>query len=210
MLRMSHPAHCGNCRPANNKTEDSYASASCSSKLSSGPLITEAPVGRLGQPPSRTQKKPAQRRAVYQRLKDGPAGQTGRELRRVLTEFQKPLPGPRTQFLNDELAPVSPINPRIVHQHHRQPMHGQFSWRHTDLLQTSRTVPQGSVASDMGGTVALAVNNRIMETRIRSDVGKHTDVNVDSCNPEAGTNDATGSVAFSASPALTVINSMRT
>ena len=52
---------------------------------------------------------------------------------------------------------------------------------------TSRTVPQCSIASDMGGTVALAVNNPIMETGICPDLGEHTDVNVD------GTNNATGS-----------------
>ena len=44
-------------------------------------------------------------------------------------------PGPRTQFQNDETAPISPIDARITHQHHRRPMHGQFSRQHTDQLQ---------------------------------------------------------------------------
>ena len=40
--------------------------ASCGSPMSSGQLITEAPAGRLGQPPSRSQMRRAQRRARYQ------------------------------------------------------------------------------------------------------------------------------------------------
>ena len=47
--------------------------ASCGSPLSSVPPITEAPAGRRCQPPSRTQRRRAQRRAQYQRLEDGPA-----------------------------------------------------------------------------------------------------------------------------------------
>ena len=40
---------------------------------------------------------------------------------------KSPSPGPGTHFQNDELTPISPINPRTLHQHHRRPMHGQFS-----------------------------------------------------------------------------------
>ena len=151
--------------------------ASCGSPLSSGPPITEAPAGRPGQPPSRTQRRRVQRRAQYQRLKDGPAWQTAREVRRVVTEFQKsPAPGPRTQFQNDELASISPINLRIAHQHHTLPMHA------TVLAATYRPTPihhallqQCSIASGLGGTVALAVNNPV------------------SCIPEIGTDEAAGS-----------------
>ena len=60
-------------------------------------------------------------------------------------------------------------------------------------FNTSRTVPQCSIASDLGGTVALAVNNPIMETGICSDLGEHIDLNVDSYIPETGTNEAPGS-----------------
>ena len=40
--------------------------ATCGSPLSSGPLNTETPAGRPGQPPSRTQRRRAQRRAQCQ------------------------------------------------------------------------------------------------------------------------------------------------
>ena len=39
----------------------------------------------------------------------------------------------------------------------------------------------------------MAVNNHIMETGVCSDLGVHIDSNVDSCIPETGTNEATGS-----------------
>ena len=78
------------------------------STLSSGPLITEAPAGRPGQPPSGTQRRRAQRGAQYQRLEDGPARQTAGEVRRVLTEFQKALHQAKGRSLkDDELAPIS-------------------------------------------------------------------------------------------------------
>ena len=51
----------------------------------------EAPAGRPGQPPSETQMRRAQRRAQYQRLKYGPAWQTARQVRKVLSEFPKAL-----------------------------------------------------------------------------------------------------------------------
>ena len=58
---------------------------------------------------------------------------------------------------------------------------------------TSRTLPQCSIASDLGGTAALAADNPTVERGICSDVGAHTDMNVGSCIHEAGTNGSTGS-----------------
>ena len=162
--------------------------ASCGSPLSSGPPITEALAGRHGHVPSRTQRRRAQRRTQYQRLKDGPAWQTAREVRTVLTEFQKALHQVQGRSFKTMRSLPSARSIRAsftstIDDPCTDSLHG-YMQTHSD---TSRTVPQCSIASDMGGTVALAVNNPIMETGICSDLGEHTDVNVD------GTNDATGS-----------------
>ena len=156
--------------------------ASCGSPLSSGPPITEALAGRPGHVPSRTQRRRAQRRAQYQRLKKGPAWQTAREVRRVLTEFQKALHQGRS-FKTMRSIPSSRSTRASFTSTIDDPCTDSLrSYRETHS-DTSRIVPQCSIASDMGGTVALAVNNPIMETGVCSD---YTDVNVD------GTNDATG------------------
>ena len=63
-------------------------------------------------------------------LANGPRGAQGAH--RV---SKSPSPVPRTQFQNDEHAPISPIDPRVAHQHHRRTIHGQFSRPHTDQLQ---------------------------------------------------------------------------
>ena len=136
--------------------------AFCGSSLSSA----EAHAGRPGQPRSRTHRRRAQRRAQYQRLKDGPAWQTAGEVRRVLTELQKAL------HQAHKLAPISPINPRIAHQPDSS----------RGYIQTNSDTSRGREQS-----------HHVMETGMCSDLGPHTDVNVDSCIPEAGTNDATGS-----------------
>ena len=158
--------------------------ASCGSPLSSGPPIMEALAGRPGHVPSRTQRRRAQRRAQYQRLKDGPVWQTSREVRRVLTEFQKALHQAQGRsFKTMRSIPSSRSTRASFTSTIDDPCTDSLrSYRQTHS-DTSRIGPQCSIASDMGGNVALALNNPIMETGVGSD---YTDVNVD------GTNDATG------------------
>ena len=81
--------------------------ASCGSPLSSGPVMTEAPAGRPGQPLSRTRAETCAVPATERRssLANGQRGSQGAH-----QVSRSPSPGPRTQFQNDELAPISPTN----------------------------------------------------------------------------------------------------
>ena len=112
--------------------------ASCGSPLSSRPLITDAPAGRRTWPTALPNAKEAGAETCTVPATEGrstlASGQRGGQGAHRVSK-KRPSTGPRTQFQNDELAPISPINPRIAHQHHRRPMHGQFSRLHTDELR---------------------------------------------------------------------------
>ena len=133
--------------------------ASCGSPLSSGPLITEPSAGRPGQPPSRTQRRRTQRRAQYQRLKDGPVWQTARAVGRVLTEFQKALHQAQGRSFKTMSSLPSARSTRASATSTTDDPSTDRSRGYTrNNVKTSRNVPQISIASDLGGS------NPIMET----------------------------------------------
>ena len=155
--------------------------ASCGSPLSSGPLITETPAGRPGQPSSRTQRRQARRRAQYQRLKDGPAWQTAREVRRELTEFQKALHQAQGHgFKTMSSLPSARSTRASLTSTKADPCTDSSRGYIQNKINTSRTVPQCSIASDLG------VNNPIMGTGICADLREHIEANVHSYSPGTG------------------------